>query len=90
MNLILLFMVVIFAVIIIASITFKQKPKKENKIDSNFNTNVSSFEEEVKKEVMEETLNLDELFETISLKVIKSDSDFDFGLKRTEKNVNKY
>lgn len=40
-----------------------------------------------KKEISEDTLDLDDLFKTISIKAINSDNDFDFGLKRTNKKV---
>ncbi|MDD6323456.1 MAG: hypothetical protein PUA73_02475 [Bacilli bacterium] len=79
----------IVAIIVVTIIIIIPKQKKEEKPNYQINTNTSPLEEEVKKEVMEETLNLDELFKTISFKTIKNDSDFDFGLKRTEKNLNK-
>ncbi len=81
----------IVTIIVVTIIIIMPKQKKEEKTNYqiNTNTNTSPLEEEVKKEVMEETLNLDELFKTISFKTIKNDSDFDFGLKRTEKNLNK-
>lgn len=37
------------------------------------------------KEVSDDTLNLDDLFKTMSIKVIKDDPDFDFDLIRTNK-----
>ena len=79
----------IVTIIVVTIIIIMPKQKKEEKTNYQINTNTSPLEEEVKKEVMEETLNLDELFKTISFKTIKNDSDFDFGLKRTEKNLNK-
>lgn len=40
--------------------------------------------DEVKKEVTmcEDTLNLDDLFKTMSIQTIKNDDEFDFGLKK--------
>lgn len=39
--------------------------------------------------VSDDTLNLDELFKTMSIHVMKNEKDFDFGLKNGTNNVKK-
>ena len=80
----LLLIIVIFAFIFLK---IWNKPKKNN--------NKKEEEEEIEildvddypsyKEVSDDTLNLDDLFKTMSIKVIKDDPNFDFDLIRTNK-----
>ena len=39
--------------------------------------------------VSDDTLNLDDLFKTMSIHVIKDNPDFDFGLKPNQKSIKK-
>ncbi len=82
LMMLLIIVVLVIAIIILIVDKYKIKEEKDNTIQ---NINISSND----NEIMDETLNLDELFKTISIKIIKNDSDFDFGLKNAKKNLNK-
>lgn len=43
---------------------------------------------ETEDKISDDTLNLDDLFKTMSIHVMKNDPDFDFGLRRSQ-NVKK-
>lgn len=87
---IMIFAVFLLLIIVIFAFIFLKiwnKPKKNN--------NKKEEEEEIEildvddypsyKEVSDDTLNLDDLFKTMSIKVIRDDPNFDFDLIRTNK-----
>ena len=87
---IMIFAVFLLLIIVIFAFIFLKiwnKPKNNN--------NNKKEEEEIEildvddypsyKEVSDDTLNLDDLFKTMSIKVIKDDPNFDFDLIRTNK-----
>lgn len=94
--------VAVIAVVFIIKMNLKDIKKKEKKQIKNkektFNDVeilevekdkvVSPIHKEVIKEVTEDTLNLDDLFKTLSMAAVKDDTDFDFGLIRKSKSKN--
>ncbi len=60
----------------------KLKQEKKEEIEILEVEPSSSFTKQVLKEVSSDTLDLDSLFQTMSINVIKDDPDFDFDLIR--------
>ena len=62
----------------------KKEPEEEIEILDVYE-DVSPLSKKATKEVNEDTLDLDELFKTMSINIINDDSSFDFGLIRENK-----
>ena len=84
-----LFASVLLLIIVIFSFIFLKiwnKPKKNNDKKEEEEIEILDVDDYPSyKEVSDDTLNLDDLFKTMSIKVIKDDPDFDFDLIRTNK-----
>ena len=79
----LLLIIVIFAFIFLK---IWNKPKNNNKKEEEEEIEILDVDDYPSyKEVSDDTLNLDDLFKTMSIKVIKDDPNFDFDLIRTNK-----
>lgn len=79
---------------IIASTTVTEKYDKPKNISYSENTEyieVLDFDdytvkdEKLKKEILDETIDLNELFKTMSINIVAQDKNFDFGLLRKRK-----
>lgn len=93
----LLLIVGIFALIIIFLLIYKLKETKKNNPISeelekeiiDFMSNIDSVDirdvEKVSNKVSDDTVDLNELFKTMSLTIVKDKSDYDFGLLRNTK-----
>lgn len=95
-------LVLIFAICLYFIFVKKSSPESSTNSDTKYDdvlTEISNLSKEgydmimndpvniAKKEISEDTLDLDDLFKTISIKAIKNDKNFDFELKRTNKNI---
>ena len=84
-----LFASILLLIIVIFSFIFLKiwnKPKKNNDKKEEEEIEILDVDDYPSyKEVSDDTLNLDDLFKTMSIKVIKDDPDFDFDLIRTNK-----
>ena len=84
-----LFASVLLLIIVIFSFIFLKiwnKPKKNNDKKEEEEIEILDVDDYPSyKEVSDDTLNLDDLFKTMSIKVIKDDPNFDFDLIRTNK-----
>lgn len=91
--------VCIIALIIIFLLIYKLKETKKNKPISeelekeiiDFMSNIDSVDimnvekEKLKNKISDDTTDLNELFKTMSLTIVKDKSDYDFGLLRNTK-----
>ena len=86
---IMIFAVFLLLIIVIFSFIFLKiwnKPKKSNNKKEEEEIEILDVDDYPSyKEVSDDTLNLDDLFKTMSIKVIKDDPNFDFDLIRTNK-----
>ena len=84
-----LFASILLLIIVIFSFIFLKiwnKPKKSNNKKEDEEIEILDVDDYPSyKEVSDDTLNLDDLFKTMSIKVIKDDPNFDFDLIRTNK-----
>ncbi len=84
-----MFASLLLLIIVIFSFIFLKiwnKPKKNNDKKEEEEIEILDVDDYPSyKEVSDDTLNLDDLFKTMSIKVIKDDPDFDFDLIRTNK-----
>lgn len=84
-----MFASLLLLIIVIFSFIFHKiwnKPKKNNDKKEEEEIEILDVDDYPSyKEVSDDTLNLDDLFKTMSIKVIKDDPDFDFDLIRTNK-----
>lgn len=85
---IMIFAVFLLLIIVIFAFIFLKiwnKPKNNNKKEEEEIEILDVDDYPSYKEVSDDTLNLDDLFKTMSIKVIKDDPNFDFDLIRTNK-----
>ncbi len=86
---IMIFAVFLLLIIVIFAFIFLKiwnKPKNNNKKEEEEEIEILDVDDYPSyKEVSDDTLNLDDLFKTMSIKVIKDDPNFDFDLIRTNK-----
>lgn len=74
--------VIIVAILLLVFMTLKNKKVKPKEDTSNIEVLTLNEPDDKFASISEDTLNLDDLFKTISIKAIKSDPNFDFGLRR--------
>ncbi len=86
---IMIFAVFLLLIIVIFAFIFLKiwnKPKNNNKKEEEEEIEILDVDDyPFHQEVSDDTLNLDDLFKTMSIKVIKDDPNFDFDLIRTNK-----
>lgn len=84
-------LIIIFLLVYIIKNIKKEKPISEEleKEIIDFMSNIDSVDvrdiEKANSEVLDDTLDLNDLFKTMSLTIVKDKSDYDFGLLRNTK-----
>lgn len=84
-------LIIIFLLVYIIKNRKKEKPISEEleKEIIDFMSNIDSVDvrdiEKANNEVLDDTLDLNDLFKTMSLTIVKDKSDYDFGLLRNTK-----
>ena len=84
-------LIIIFLLVYIIKNMKKEKPISEEleKEIIDFMSNIDSVDvrdiEKANNEVLDDTLDLNDLFKTMSLTIVKDKSDYDFGLLRNTK-----
>ena len=84
-------LIIIFLLVYIIKNIKKEKPISEEleKEIIDFMSNIDSVDvrdiEKANNEVLDDTLDLNDLFKTMSLTIVKDKSDYDFGLLRSTK-----
>lgn len=84
-------LIIIFLLVYIIKNIKKEKPISEEleKEIIDFMSNIDSVDvrdiEKANNEVLDDTLDLNDLFKTMSLTIVKDKSDYDFGLLRNTK-----
>ena len=84
-------LIIIFLLVYIIKNIKKEKPISEEleKEIIDFMSNIDSIDvrniEKANSEVLDDTLDLNDLFKTMSLTIVKDKSDYDFGLLRNTK-----
>ncbi len=103
MNMILvlsfILIITIFVIAVVCLFYFTKKHHPKTPKPSNEEIEILIYQDEMPNKeaskeiphetVSDDTLNLDDLFKTMSIHVLKDDPDFDFGLRRTQ-NVKKH
>lgn len=80
-----IFSFVFYKINTIKKVTKKKEKEEEIEILDVDDNNYSDVSKQALKEVSQDTLNLDDLFKTMSINVIKDDPSFDFDLLRKNK-----